>query len=301
VLRARVSLSPSKTSPRIPVLDGVRADVSSVTILGADAASPSCGRTKRSVFSFCAPPHAVAPCSEREIGFCRIVANATGVALRNARVMQSSARSHTASHIRPLRGGKTPLPLPQALRRLLRVGGRRPRRHRRRGAPCSSSIRGHSRSSAMSEQELLGKKMRSLLSRATDSASVRARNLRRLRARTVSAGASTFTCAARTASRSHLRFFVLGPRRRRRRGAPFVPRRDGGASDFRAELVEDQRSSLESLIDASVDPIVASDMEGHDHPLQQGRRARVRLEPRRSRSARCTCACSIRETARAKS
>jgi PAS domain S-box-containing protein len=92
VLRTGHSLTISDVATH-PVLDGVRdsvpaADVGSMTLFPINWQDQSLG------VLFLRASAKRGQLTERDVGFCRIVANATAVALRNARVMQS-LRDHT--------------------------------------------------------------------------------------------------------------------------------------------------------------------------------------------------------------
>lgn len=253
VLRTREPLTVEDVATH-PVLDGVRADVSSVR-LSALTLFPIVWEDKAIGVLFLRAAARRGVLSEREIGFCRIVANATGVALRNARVMQS-LRDHTQQvtfarfeaerRLRSLKryadyfaSAADGLAAIDAEGRLLFVN------------PRALTLIGYS------EQELLGKKMRSLVE-ATDSE----------RARAIYDGFShgEYPLAVDLHVRRKdgvVRTFAFS----------FSALVDGEGAillSFRDVTEERQLSSelaktkefLESLIDASVDPIVASDMEG---------------------------------------
>ncbi len=76
-----------------PILDGVRDDVQSHKV-GSMALLPIVWQDQTLGVLFLRAPSRRGTLSERDLGLCRIVANATAVALRNARVMQS-LRDHT--------------------------------------------------------------------------------------------------------------------------------------------------------------------------------------------------------------
>ncbi|MFW6087821.1 MAG: PAS domain S-box protein, partial [Myxococcota bacterium] len=90
VLRTRQPLTITDTSTH-PLLDGVRHDVAH---LGTMALFPIVWEEQAIGVLFLRAQGERASLSERESHFCQIVANATAVALRNARVMQS-LRDHT--------------------------------------------------------------------------------------------------------------------------------------------------------------------------------------------------------------
>ncbi len=92
VLRTREALTINDVATH-PVLDGVRADVQNAK-LAALALMPIVWEDQAMGVLFLRAASARGELTEREIGFCRVVANATAVALRNARVMQS-LRDHT--------------------------------------------------------------------------------------------------------------------------------------------------------------------------------------------------------------
>jgi len=92
VLRTREALTINDVSTH-PVLDGVREDVRNIEI-GSMTLLPILWQHQALGVVFLRAKAARGSLSERDIGFCRIVANATAVALRNARVMQS-LRDHT--------------------------------------------------------------------------------------------------------------------------------------------------------------------------------------------------------------
>ena len=76
-----------------PVLDGVREDVQNVQV-GSMTLLPIVWQDQALGVVFLRAKAGRGSLSDRDVGFCRIVANATAVALRNARVMQS-LRDHT--------------------------------------------------------------------------------------------------------------------------------------------------------------------------------------------------------------
>ncbi|MBK8171797.1 MAG: PAS domain S-box protein [Sandaracinaceae bacterium] len=253
VLRTRQPLTIEDVATH-PVLDGVRADVSSVT-LSALTLLPIVWEEKAIGVLFLRAAARRGALLEREIDFCRIVANATGVALRNARVMQS-LRDHTQQvtfarfeaerRLRSLKryadyfaSAADGLAAVDAEGRLLFVN------------PRALTLIGYD------EQELLGKKMRSLVE-STDSE--HAREIYEgfahghfplgvdLRVRRKDGVTRTFAFSFST--------LVDGE------GAVLLSFRDVTEERATATELVKTKEFLESLIDASVDPIVASDMTG---------------------------------------
>lgn len=92
VLRTRSSLTINDVKTH-PLLDGVRDDVQNAQ-LSAMSLFPIVWQDQAIGVLFLRARAQRGSLSEREVHFCRIVANATAVALRNARVMQS-LRDHT--------------------------------------------------------------------------------------------------------------------------------------------------------------------------------------------------------------
>ncbi len=92
VLRTREPLTITDVATH-PVLDGVREDVKNV-LAGSMTLLPILWQDQVLGVVFLRAEASRGSLSDRDIGFCRIVANATAVALRNARVMQS-LRDHT--------------------------------------------------------------------------------------------------------------------------------------------------------------------------------------------------------------
>ena len=92
VLRTRKPLTITDVTTH-PVLDGVREDVRSIQV-GSMTLLPILWQEQALGVVFLRAKATRGSLSDRDIGFCRIVANATAVALRNARVMQS-LRDHT--------------------------------------------------------------------------------------------------------------------------------------------------------------------------------------------------------------
>ena len=87
VLRTRQSLTIKDASTH-PVLEGVRDSVPSGT-LGALTLLPIVWQEDAMGVVFLRAPHERGALSQRDTEFCQIIANATAVALRNARVMQT--------------------------------------------------------------------------------------------------------------------------------------------------------------------------------------------------------------------
>lgn len=92
VLRTREPLTITDVSTH-PVLDGVREDVQNMKV-GSMTLLPILWQEQALGVVFLRAAASRGSLSDRDVGFCRIVANATAVALRNARVMQS-LRDHT--------------------------------------------------------------------------------------------------------------------------------------------------------------------------------------------------------------
>ena len=93
VLRTREALNIQDATTH-PLLDAVRNDVRSVRVNGMTLLPIVWENQAIGVLFLRGAEGGRGSLSEREIGFCRVVANATAVALRNARVMQS-LRDHT--------------------------------------------------------------------------------------------------------------------------------------------------------------------------------------------------------------
>lgn len=253
VLRTREPLTIEDMATH-PVLDGVRADVSTVQ-LSALTLFPIVWEEKGIGVLFLRAAARRGSLSDREIGFCRIVASATGVALRNARVMQS-LRDHTQQvtfarfeaerRLRSLKryadyfaSAADGLAAVDSEGRLLFVN------------PRALTLIGYD------EQDLLGKKMRTLVE-GTDAekaleiyegfAEGRYPMAVDLRVRRKDGVERTFAFSFSA--------LVDGE------GAVLLSFRDVTEErQTAAELVK-TKEFLESLIDASVDPIVASDMKG---------------------------------------
>jgi PAS domain S-box-containing protein len=87
VLRSRAPLTIRDASTH-PVLEGVRDSVPNV-LLGAITLLPIVWQEEAMGVLFLRAPSSRGALSRREVDFCQIVANATAVALRNARIMQT--------------------------------------------------------------------------------------------------------------------------------------------------------------------------------------------------------------------
>ncbi len=253
VLRTRAALAIPDVATH-PVLDGVRDDVAR-TGLASLSLLPIVWEEQAMGVLFLRAASTRGPLTPREVGFCQVVANATAVALRNARVMQSLrdetqqvtfARFEAERRSRALKryadyfvSAADGLAALDTEGRLLF------------GNPRAFELVGYE------EQDLLAHKLREIV-HPDDVA----------RARALSAGFARGE-------------FPRGVdlRVRRKDGAErtlnfsFSPLIDGeGAVLFSFRDVTEERATaaeltqtkefLESLIDASVDPIVAADMRG---------------------------------------
>ncbi len=253
VLRTREPLTISDVATH-PVLDGVRDDMQRMG-LSSLSLLPIVWEDQAMGVLFLRVASMRGSLSEREIGFCRVVANATAVALRNARVLQSLrdqtqqitfARFEAERRLRSLKRYADYFASAADGLAALDLEGRL-----LFGNPRSFDLVGYT------ESELLGRKLREV---------VHSDEVKRVRELAFGFARGDYPRGIdirvlRKDGASRTMNFSFSPLLDGEGAVLFSFRDITEERETAAELMQ-TKEFLESLIDASVDPIVAADMKG---------------------------------------